>query len=114
MKMINSLSSSLLGKIALGVGVTVAAPIIYRVVQSGQPLTARNVMKEGIRSYNQLRITLAEARENISDLAAEAQAESEAAAERTYEAPVEAAGAAAAEEKPVKATKRAAPKGKAK
>jgi exonuclease VII small subunit len=69
-----------LGGLAIGVGVAVAAPIVLPILASiVKPLT-KAVIKEGLVLYRTGKETVAEAKEAVEDLVAEARAEIAAAA----------------------------------
>lgn len=74
-----------LGGLAIGVGVAVVAPIIVPILASiVKPLT-KAVLKEGMILYGKGRETVAEAKETIDDLVAEAKSEIEACSDLAAE-----------------------------
>lgn len=74
--MMNLLKSrSMASGIAMGVGFFVLAPVAARVLSgAGRPLL-KETMKGGMYLYQQGRTMLAEARETLEDISAEARAE---------------------------------------
>jgi hypothetical protein len=92
-----------LGGLAIGVGVAVVAPIIVPILASiAKPLT-KAVIKESLILYGKGQETLAEAKETIDDLLAEAKSEIEACSDLAAEtgAGVVASAATLAEVGPV-------------
>jgi hypothetical protein len=64
-----------IGSLAVGAGVVLLAPVVIPVVGAVlKPLT-KAVIKGGIMAYEGAKVSLAETKETIEDLAAEAKAE---------------------------------------
>jgi hypothetical protein len=60
---------------AIGAGVVLLAPIVVPVLASVMKPLAKAVMKGGMLAYENARIALAETKETIEDIAAEARSE---------------------------------------
>jgi hypothetical protein len=61
--------------IALGVGAVLLAPVVVPVIASVVKPVLKAVIKGGLVAYQGAKVTLAETREALEDLAAEAKAE---------------------------------------
>ncbi len=72
MKLINNVS---LGGIALGAGAILLAPVVLPIVASVAKPLFKAVIKGGILAYEGARVSLAETKEVIEDITAEAKAE---------------------------------------
>jgi hypothetical protein len=72
MKLINGFSA---GSLAVGAGIVLLAPIVIPMVGAIlKPLT-KAIIKGGLIAYESAKVSLAETKETIEDLAAEAKAE---------------------------------------
>jgi hypothetical protein len=68
----NSMS---MGSIAMGAGVVLLAPVVIPIVGAVLKPLAKAVIKGGIMAYDGAKVTIAETKETIEDLTAEAKAE---------------------------------------
>lgn len=73
----NSFKKDLLGALAIGAGVAILAPIVIPVVASVVKPLAKAVIKGGILLFDKSKEVVAEVKEVIEDIAAEAKAEIE-------------------------------------
>ena len=72
---VSSLSAGTLSTMAVGAGVVLLAPVVVPVVASVLKPMAKAVFKGGILAYENARIAVAETKETIEDIAAEARSE---------------------------------------
>lgn len=63
------------GSIAVGAGVVLLAPVVIPVVGAILKPVAKAVIKGGIMAYEGAKVSLAETKETLEDIAAEAKAE---------------------------------------
>jgi hypothetical protein len=68
-------SSISVGSIAMGAGVVLLAPVVIPVVGAILKPAAKAVIKGGIMAYEGAKLSLAETKETIEDLTAEAKSE---------------------------------------
>ncbi|MGD8835421.1 MAG: DUF5132 domain-containing protein [Desulfobacteraceae bacterium] len=68
-------SSLSVGSIAMGAGVVLLAPVVIPVVGAILKPAAKAVIKGGIMAYEGAKLSLAETKETIEDLTAEAKSE---------------------------------------
>jgi len=61
--------------VAIGAGAVLLAPVIIPIIGSIMKPLAKAAIKGGILAYEGMKVTLAETRETLEDLAAEAKAE---------------------------------------
>lgn len=73
------------GNIAIGAGVVLLAPVIIPVIGSILKPLAKAIIKGGLIAYEGAKVTLAETKETLEDLAAEAKSEMAQATENTTE-----------------------------
>ncbi|MDX9786521.1 MAG: DUF5132 domain-containing protein [Desulfobacterales bacterium] len=73
------------GNIAIGAGVVLLAPVIIPVVGSILKPLAKAIIKGGLLAYEGVKVTIAETKETLEDLAAEAKSEILQANESTPE-----------------------------
>lgn len=71
----NGLSGNIIGGLAVGIGASVFAPVIIPVVASVVKPLAKAAIKGGIILYERGKETIAEAKEIMEDIVAEAKAE---------------------------------------
>jgi hypothetical protein len=64
-----------MSSLAVGAGVVLLAPVVIPVIGSVLKPIAKAVIKGGIMAYEGAKVSVAEAKETIEDLAAEAKAE---------------------------------------
>ncbi|MFH0729535.1 MAG: DUF5132 domain-containing protein [Pseudomonadota bacterium] len=72
MKLINGFS---VGSLAVGAGIVLLAPIVIPMVGAVLKPLAKAIIKGGLIAYQSAKVSLAETKETIEDLAAEAKAE---------------------------------------
>lgn len=72
MKLLNGFNVS---SLAMGAGIVLLAPIAVPIIGSVLKPLAKAMIKGGLMAYETAKVSLAETRETIEDLAAEAQAE---------------------------------------
>jgi hypothetical protein len=72
MKLINGFSA---GSLAVGAGVVLLAPIVIPMIGAILKPLAKAIIKGGLIAYEGAKVSLAETKETIEDLAAEAKAE---------------------------------------
>lgn len=72
MKLLNGVSVS---SLAVGAGVVLLAPVVIPVLGSIVKPMAKAVIKGGLLAYEGAKVTIAESKETIEDLAAEAKSE---------------------------------------
>jgi hypothetical protein len=72
--------------IAIGVGAVLVAPIVLPVVASVMKPLLKGVIKGGMLAYENVRIAVAETKETIEDIAAEARSEISAGQVQTAKA----------------------------
>lgn len=72
MKLINGLSVS---GLALGAGIVLLAPIVIPIIGAVLKPVAKAMIKGGLIAYESAKVSLAETKETIEDIAAEAKAE---------------------------------------
>ncbi len=63
------------GNVAIGVGIVILAPIVLPVIGSIVKPILKAGIKGGLVAYEGLRVAIAEAKESLEDLTAEAKAE---------------------------------------
>jgi hypothetical protein len=63
------------GNLAIGAGVVLLAPIIIPVIGSIAKPIAKSIIKGALISYEGVKVTIAEAKESLEDITAEAKAE---------------------------------------
>ena len=63
------------GTMAVGAGVVLLAPVVIPVVASMMKPLAKATIKGGLLAYESVKIAMAETRETLEDIAAEAKAE---------------------------------------
>lgn len=68
-------SSMNMGSLAMGAGVVLLAPVVIPVVGAIIKPVAKAVIKGGIMAYEGAKLSIAETKETIEDLTAEAKAE---------------------------------------
>ncbi|MGD9308823.1 MAG: DUF5132 domain-containing protein [Desulfosarcina sp.] len=73
MKLLNGGMS--IGSLAMGAGVVLLAPVIIPVVGSVLKPVAKAVIKGGLLAYEGAKVSIAETKETLEDLAAEAKSE---------------------------------------
>jgi hypothetical protein len=73
MKILNSGIS--VGSIAVGAGVVLLAPVVIPVIGSIFKPMAKAVIKGGLLAYEGTKVTIAETKETLEDIAAEAKSE---------------------------------------
>jgi hypothetical protein len=73
MKILNGSLS--MGSLAMGAGVVLLAPVIIPVVGSILKPVAKAVIKGGLLAYEGAKVSVAETKETLEDLAAEAKSE---------------------------------------
>ena len=64
-----------MGSLAVGAGVVLLAPVVIPVIGAVVKPLAKAVIKGGIMAYEGAKVSIAETKETIEDLAAEAKAE---------------------------------------
>jgi Protein of unknown function (DUF5132) len=64
-----------IGSLAVGAGVVLLAPVVIPVIGAILKPVAKAVIKGGIMAYEGAKVSLAETRETLEDIAAEAKAE---------------------------------------
>ncbi len=72
MKILNGMS---MGSVAMGAGVVLLAPVVIPVIGAILKPVAKAIIKGGIMAYEGAKVSIAETKETIEDLAAEAKAE---------------------------------------
>jgi hypothetical protein len=72
------------GNLAIGVGIILAVPIVLPIIGSAVKPVVKSVIKGALLTYEGVRGTLAQAKESLKDITAEAKAE--VAGEATVEA----------------------------
>lgn len=72
MKLLNGFN---VGSLAMGAGIVLLAPIAVPIIGSVLKPVAKAMIKGGLIAYESAKVSLAETRETIEDLAAEARAE---------------------------------------
>ena len=72
MKIINGLS---LGSLAIGAGVVLLAPVVIPVLGAALKPLAKAVIKGSILAYEGVKVSIAETKETLEDIAAEAKSE---------------------------------------
>mgnify|MGYP000287747273 CR=1 FL=1 len=80
---VSSLSAGTLSTMAVGAGVVLLAPVVVPIVASVMKPMVKAVFKGGILAYENARIAVAETKETIEDIAAEARSEMAAVQEQT-------------------------------
>jgi hypothetical protein len=63
------------GNIAIGAGVVLLAPVVIPVIAGILKPVTKAVIKGGLLAYDGVKVAIAETRETVEDLAAEAKAE---------------------------------------
>ncbi len=63
------------GNLAIGAGVVILAPFVIPVIGTVIKPLIKSLIKGALISYNGVKVTIAEARESLEDLTAEARAE---------------------------------------
>ncbi|MGD8443877.1 MAG: DUF5132 domain-containing protein [Desulfobacterales bacterium] len=71
----SSITGSTVGTMAVGAGVVLLAPVVVPIVASVMKPMVKAVFKGGILAYENARIAVAETKETIEDIAAEARSE---------------------------------------
>jgi hypothetical protein len=74
MKLLNGMS---MGSVAMGAGVVLLAPVVIPVVGAILKPVAKALIKGGIMAYEGAKVSIAETKETIEDIAAEAKADIE-------------------------------------
>jgi hypothetical protein len=74
MKLLNGMS---MGSVAMGAGVVLLAPVVIPVVGAILKPVAKALIKGGILAYEGAKVSIAETKETIEDIAAEAKADIE-------------------------------------
>lgn len=73
----NGFKNNIISGLAFGIGAAVIAPVVIPVLSAGVKPMAKVAIKEGIQLYEKGRELMAEARETMEDLVAEARSEIE-------------------------------------
>lgn len=72
MKLINGFSA---GSLAVGAGIVLLAPVVIPIIGAVLKPLAKAIIKGGITAYESAKVSIAETKETIEDLAAEAKSE---------------------------------------
>ena len=64
-----------MGSLALGAGVVLLAPVVIPVIGAVEKPVAKAIVKGGIMAYEGAKVSIAETRETLEDIAAEAKSE---------------------------------------
>ncbi len=63
------------GNLVIGAGIVLLAPVIIPIIGSIAKPIAKSIIKGALISYESIKVTIAEAKESLEDITAEAKAE---------------------------------------